>query len=133
VIETFAAFASEARGEIAGDATSIEDALADAAPSARLDLVRRFVKAQVARAMGQPAETIDASASLARLGLDSLAAVELRDRVEIALGVALPKTIDAQSPTVTALAEALLASWLRARVAGSEAQANTDVEEELTF
>jgi myxalamid-type polyketide synthase MxaE and MxaD len=50
-------------------------------------------------------EAIDPSRPLREFGLDSLRALELRNRVETALGVRIPATIMWRYPALTALAK----------------------------
>jgi NADPH:quinone reductase-like Zn-dependent oxidoreductase/NAD(P)-dependent dehydrogenase (short-subunit alcohol dehydrogenase family)/SAM-dependent methyltransferase/aryl carrier-like protein len=83
--------------------------LAAASPARRLDLLLGFVADQVARVIGSSRETIDPRQPLQELGLDSLMAVELRNRLAGGLELAqgLPATLVFDHPTLEALAKVL--------------------------
>jgi acyl transferase domain-containing protein len=74
-------------------------------PTAVLDLV----VAEVADILGFAPGEIDRRQRFKELGLDSLGAVELRDRLRAATGVELPRTVIFDHPTSTALANRLSA------------------------
>lgn len=70
---------------------SSQRAAVDAAEGAvRADLIRKVVKAQVARVLHSPPGAMDAELPLGDLGIDSLSSFELRNRIEAALGLSLP-------------------------------------------
>jgi KR domain/Phosphopantetheine attachment site len=84
----------------------VRDELAAAPPAQRPQRLADFVAGQVASVLGAAAGTVDEQLPLNELGLDSLMAVELRNRIGAGLAVeeALPATIVFDYPTVTALA-----------------------------
>jgi NADPH:quinone reductase-like Zn-dependent oxidoreductase/SAM-dependent methyltransferase len=86
-----------------------------ATPIRRLDMLHGFVANHVARVLGvADPESIDPRRPLNELGLDSLMAVELRNRLgaELELSRSLPATVAFDHPTTTALAEHLAVSAL---------------------
>jgi NAD(P)-dependent dehydrogenase (short-subunit alcohol dehydrogenase family) len=82
-------------------------ALRDAQPARRDDMLLTFVGEQVASVIGMPEGiSVDPSQPLNELGLDSLMAVELRNRLGSGLELqrSLPATLVFDRPTITALA-----------------------------
>ena len=61
-----------------------------AEPGKRRQLLQSYLSAQVARVLGLSAAKLDLQQPLSNLGLDSLMAVELRNRVAVDLGVKVP-------------------------------------------
>ncbi len=83
--------------------------LTAAAPPQRAELAGELVRSLVAKVAGLGAgERIAARQSLLELGLDSLMALELRNRLESALAVALPSTLLFDHPTPERLVAFLL-------------------------
>ncbi|MER7753354.1 SDR family NAD(P)-dependent oxidoreductase [Kitasatospora sp. NPDC097643] len=77
------------------------------APDGRLDLPA-LVRTEVAAVLGFPSpETVDEHHSLPELGLDSLTAVELRNRLDAATGLRLAATVVFDHPTLPALVDHL--------------------------
>lgn len=74
----------------------------------RQTLLEAFVAAQVAGVFGVEAADVDRDASLSDLGLDSLMAVELMNRVESELGMKVPMGKVLSGPSTRELATALL-------------------------
>ncbi|MFE7076293.1 SDR family NAD(P)-dependent oxidoreductase [Streptomyces sp. NPDC057620] len=88
-------------------AQSVED---DAAPVNGTDnTVLAFVKEAVAVVMGLRAERLNVSRPLNRLGMDSLMAVELRNRIEREYQVKLPMVQLLKDGTITTVVQALTA------------------------
>lgn len=80
-----------------------------AAPEHRLPLMMSFLIKEV-EAVTERSGAVDVSAGFFDLGLDSLMAVELRNRIERAMDVALPTTVAFDYSTVEELAEYLCRS-----------------------
>ena len=101
-----AAPAAVPAGGLAGRLAGLDRA---AAKSAVLDLVR----AQVATALGHgTAAEVDIESPFIALGLDSLTAVELRNRLGSVTGLPLPATVVFSRPSVIELADYLLGELL---------------------
>jgi acyl carrier protein len=66
------------------------DAILDAAPEERLQLVSDLMRELAGRVLGMGASRIETDKPLAELGFDSLMALELAGQVESQLGVAFP-------------------------------------------
>jgi NADPH:quinone reductase-like Zn-dependent oxidoreductase/acyl carrier protein len=79
------------------------DRLAAAEPAARAALFEEVVRAQVSQVLRIPEGKVDVDAPLTSLGMDSLMGLELRNRIEAALGVTAPATLLWTYPTVAAL------------------------------
>ena len=93
--------------------TALLDKAATLRPELRRDLVADFLEAEVAAIMSLPSGTpIDHAAGFFDIGLDSLMTVELRARLQQAVGntLALPVTLAFDHPSIDRLAE-----WFDAR------------------
>jgi len=79
-------------------------------PAARRDdIVVAFLRTEVARIFGvQRPESLDVDRGLFDMGMDSLTSLELKGRIESAVGTSLPSTLVFNHPTVQALAAHLL-------------------------
>ncbi len=99
-----------------------------AAPTARHEeIVTRLVASEIAAVLGHSsAHAVDCEVSFKNLGFDSLAAVELRNRLGVATESRLPATLVFDHPTPAALARFLLDEVLQ-----PASSAPTSAEEEL--
>ncbi|MFI9640480.1 amino acid adenylation domain-containing protein [Micromonospora sp. NPDC051925] len=88
------------------DAGGLPDRLREATPDHRRKLAEEYVHDIVAEVLGVP--RLDTDAGLFSLGLDSLASLELRNRLQSAFAVRLGQTAVFDHPTVAGLAEHLL-------------------------
>ena len=81
------------------------------AARAAVDRVTELIVAELADALRTPVAEIDPRAEFISLGMDSLTAMDLRRRLQAALGTEIPASLFFAHPTVAALAEGLLAVW----------------------
>jgi amino acid adenylation domain-containing protein len=79
-------------------------------PEERPAVLAAFLAERAAEALGVPASAVSPEQPLSGLGLDSLAAVELKGSVEAALGLAVPLADLLQGIGARALAEKMLAN-----------------------
>jgi epothilone polyketide synthase E len=82
-------------------------ALSSGTPAERRRAVEALVSEAVSRVLKIPAPRLDARKALGAMGLTSLLAMELRNRLEVALGRPLPATLAFNYPTIAALVEHL--------------------------
>ncbi|TVP47768.1 MAG: SDR family NAD(P)-dependent oxidoreductase [Gemmatimonadales bacterium] len=87
-----------------GDARSIREELGSLPPGRRQSsLLERHLREQVAAVLRLRPERVAADRPLKQLGLDSLMALELRNRLEASLGLRLSATIAWNYPTISRL------------------------------
>ncbi len=91
----------------ARNGSPIRDAIVAAEPEKRQRLLQSYLGEQVAGALGLSASKLDVHESLTNMGIDSLMAVELKNRMELDLGVDVPVVRFFQGPTVVQLATLL--------------------------
>ncbi|WP_280234310.1 type I polyketide synthase [Nocardia cyriacigeorgica] len=111
--------------------TSVADALAEAEdPVVRAGILRTFVLGQVAAILGT-SRPVDPDLPFQELGFDSLMAVELRNRLESALGRRLSAGLVYAHPTAARLADGLLDDATAATGPAQPAVAD-DLDDELS-
>ena len=90
------------------EGSRIREALQHASAEERREIVETYIREQVARVLGAAADKLDADRPLNELGLDSLMAVELKNRVESALALSLPTRVLMEGPSINRLTDTLL-------------------------
>jgi acyl carrier protein len=73
--------------------------------------LQQFFAQQLSDIMGIDPEEIDTAASLTTLGMDSLMAMELGNKMQTALGIEMPMSIYLQGPTIDRLADFVVKSF----------------------
>ena len=100
----------------------------------REELMVEMVRAEVAAVLGQDSSAgIDVECSFKDLGLDSLAAVELRDRLQVASGMGLATTVVFDHPSIGSLARHLLEPAGEAAAARRPVSRGTASEEPIAI
>jgi acyl transferase domain-containing protein/acyl carrier protein len=118
----------------AGERQSLASRLAGAAEAERERIVLELVRGHVAAVLGHASSSeIDAEAAFMDLGFDSLAAIELRNRLNAATGLRLQPTVVFDYPSATAVARHLLGEVASAleRAGGSAAPGGASAEDAL--
>lgn len=83
------------------EASSTLHALRIATPAQRNQALAAYLSEQVARVLSIPVERLDVSQPLTALGLDSLMAIELKNRIELELQIRIPIVTFLQGPSIT--------------------------------
>jgi len=89
----------------------------------RVGLLERYIAAQVAGVFGVAAEKVDRDTSLTNLGLDSLMALELANRLERDVATSIPMSSLLGGPSIRALARTILRALDQAGTVDREAGA----------
>jgi myxalamid-type polyketide synthase MxaB len=79
-----------------------------AKPEARTDLLQTYLRQQVCRILGLRKDNLDVEHPLTNMGLDSLMALELKNRIENDLGVAVPMVEFLRGPSIAQISELAL-------------------------
>ncbi|MEV5955791.1 type I polyketide synthase [Streptomyces sp. NPDC051987] len=100
--------AAAARSASGGE-TGLRERLADRSPAEQRNLLAELVRTHAAAILGHTTpDAVDDDRAFRELGLDSLTAVELRNRLAAATGLRLPATLAFDHANTTALARHLL-------------------------
>ncbi|WP_194923336.1 type I polyketide synthase [Catenulispora pinisilvae] len=122
----------KAAGAAAAGGDSVQSRLAGLAPQERDRALTDMVRAYTAAVLGYTsADSAPADRTFKELGFDSLAAVELRNRLGGATGLRLAATVVFDYPTPAALAAHLSERLRPDEVAAQAADADADVESRL--
>jgi myxalamid-type polyketide synthase MxaE and MxaD len=118
--------ASPKIGESGGKESLTRDALLAAKPEERQQLLETYLRERVARVLGIALSKLDVQQPLNNLGLDSMMAMALKNRIEVELGVTVPVVKFLEGPSVAQLTPKILESLTTTTVsvpAGAEEQA----------
>ncbi|MFB8795997.1 MAG: SDR family NAD(P)-dependent oxidoreductase [Microcoleus sp.] len=125
---------SEEPGSSNNKGDSLYNAFMEGEPADRRQLLESRLCEQVARVLGTSAAKLDNSKPLTNLGLDSLMAVELSNRIKSDLKVDVPTMKLMQGPSISQLAEQLLEQLALTQIIVSmppSSELNEDEEEEM--
>lgn len=123
---TWARAAADAVGTSAGQ---LAEALAGRDTAAQLAEILRALMVIVSEVIRLEPHEIDTEMPLTELGLDSLMAVEIKNRVQHESGVDVPLVQLLQGPTLSALAASVLASVKVSALASADRSTGTTFEE----
>jgi acyl carrier protein len=115
-------------------AMSLHSRLADIPASQKLEAVEAHITTQVAAVIGlDPGKPLDPQRPLNEIGLDSLMAVELRNRLTASLDLerGLPATLVFDYPTISAIAQYVLADVLQVAAATAETPVATRDDQDV--
>jgi candicidin polyketide synthase FscE len=116
------------RGASPDRSETLAASLAQAPPSERGRIVLELLRAQTAAVLGyRSSDAVDSTRTFKELGFDSLAAVELRNRLIAASGLQLSATLIFDYPTLEALAGFLLEEMV-AETNGAPADLDVDLD-----
>jgi acyl carrier protein len=121
--------AEQRAGRPVGDKNLLER-VAAAEPGARVTLFQEFLRAQVSQVLRIPEGRLEVGVPFNSLGMDSLTGLELRNRIEAALGIRASATLLWTYPTVAALS-GYLARGVREEAPVAAPPANTDSTHEI--
>ncbi len=83
-------------------------AILEAPESEQAEMVRRYIAEHIGRVLGTSPSRLDPQQPLNNLGLDSLMAVEFRNKVETELAISLPGSELMQGPTIERITDLVL-------------------------
>ncbi|MDC0708175.1 amino acid adenylation domain-containing protein [Stigmatella sp. ncwal1] len=110
----------KAGGRTAGRETFLEK-LTSAPITHRRKMLMDYLREQVAWMRGMDSrESIDPAQGFSEMGIDSLAALQLKNRLQGGLGVSLPATLVFNYPTTEKLAEQLMSAFIPLEFAAVE-------------
>jgi acyl carrier protein len=120
-----------AQGERSAAASDVLRQLKESPPGRRRSVLTTYVATQLANALGSgSASTIGPDQRLIDLGIDSLIAIELRNRLQVDLGGRLAQTVIFDYPTLRLLVDHLESQLLGGERSPSPAPPAEDAEGE---
>ena len=132
----FAYLVKPVLGEDAGEAGAwLIDALMAVEPSERRTFLQKHIQEQLARVLGTSPSKVDVDKPLISLGLDSLMAVEIGNRMQSELGVSIPPVKFMEGLTTAGMAQYLVEQLTgdRAATAGQVAPSPAKLAELAAF
>ena len=123
--------ASEAGPSASPEAGLLREKLLAARPEKRQRVAEEFLKEQMAKVLRSAPAKIDIHQPLTSLGIDSLMAVELKNRVETEFAISVPVTALLQGPTLAQLAAIVLEQLTEEEPAAASELPPPTTEEEL--
>jgi acyl carrier protein len=133
LVRTESAPAPSERGTASTPAATptLKDELERAPVASRRGIFLTFVKQEARRVMGlADTHAIDERQALLKMGLDSLMAVELRNRLAAALGRPLPATLLFDYPSPGAIADFVLGAMAAAATNGASAPTEPETSDD---
>lgn len=94
--------------EVSANGSTIRDQIRQARPEDRAGIFASYLKGMAARVLGLGASPLDIDQPLVNLGLDSLMAIELKNRIEVDLGVRVPMVEFLKGPSIAQLTTLVL-------------------------
>ena len=101
-------------------------AVREAPAEQKLQRLQDYLRGQIAHTLGTDAARIDPEYPVTQLGIDSLMAIEIKNRVEAELQVELQLVQLLQGRTIAGLADALLAEAERLQAEGTQAESGPE-------
>ncbi len=95
-------------GTASGNSSSFKPKVLAAPMDERQGMLEDYICDQVAQVFGTTADNVDRETALTKIGLDSLMAIELMNRLESNLGISLPMGKFLQGPNIIQLSESVL-------------------------
>lgn len=117
----------------AGGGDSMAARILEAAPEKRLGMVEDLIAAQVGAVLGTDATRIDKETPLTNLGLDSLMAIELVNRIEEKLGMSMPMGSVLNGPNIHDLSIPVLEKLLESGGGGDSVSTGADATDLVEF
>jgi myxalamid-type polyketide synthase MxaB len=112
------------------DDGAILQQLADAEPEALRDVLLTWLRDQLARVLGFSAGSeVDPAREFVDMGIDSLLAVDLRNRLESSLAIDLPATLVFDHPTLDAVVDHLVETLTADELSADELSMLDEIEE----
>ena len=109
-----------------GSGGSFASRLRSATADQRLELTKSFIAQQIASVFGIAAENVEQETPLNQMGLDSLMAIELKNRVEKEAAISMPMNEILSGPTLLQLAKVVLSHVEKLEGTGGESDSTDE-------